>query len=103
MVLKLFLQVQRDFLELADDGEIVSGQERMKILEDENRRLDLLDDLVQRGQRVFGGGVAVFLRLDGRAGGHEAGAAAPFKDFFCRLLAISTTTFCTRISSLEMR
>ena len=79
-------QVQRDVLELADDGEIVFGQERMEILEDENGRLDLLDDLVQRRERVLGGGVAAFLRLDGGAGGHDAVAVGPLEDFLLPLL-----------------
>ena len=74
--------MQRDFLELADNGEIVAGEERVKIFEDEQGRLDLLDHLVQRGERVLGGGAAVFLGLDGSAGGDDAGAAAPFVDFF---------------------
>jgi hypothetical protein len=64
--------VQRDVLELPDDGEIVLGEERMEILEDKNGRLDLFDDLVERRERVLGGGIAVFLRLDGRAGGDDA-------------------------------
>ncbi len=79
--------MQRDFLELAHDGEIVPRQERVKILEDKNRRLDLLDDLVERGQRVLGGGVAILLRLDGGAGRDDAGAVAPFEDLFLAALA----------------
>ena len=80
--LETVLQVQRDFLELADHGEIVAAEERMKILEDEQCRLDLLDHLVQRGERILGGGAAVFLGLDRSAGGDDAGAAAPLVDFF---------------------
>ena len=98
--LETVLQVQGDVLELADDGEIVLRQERMEILEHENRRLDLLDHLVQRRQRIFGGGVAVFLGLDGGAGGNDARAVGPFEDLLLALARRwSTITFCTRISS----
>ena len=51
----------------------------MKILENKERRLNLVDDLVQREQRVFGGRGAVFLCLDGRAGGYDAAADAPLE------------------------
>ena len=57
----------------------------MKILEQKNRRLDLFDDLVQRRQRILGGGVAAFLRLNGRAGGHDAVAERPLENFFLPL------------------
>src|SRR5205823_6775334 len=55
------LQVQRDLLELPNDGEVVLREERVEILEDENGWLDLFDDLIQRGERVLRRGVAVLL------------------------------------------
>jgi len=54
----------------------------MKILEQKNRRLDLFDHLVQRRERVLGGGVAVFLRLDGSAGRDDAVAVGPLEHLF---------------------
>ena len=101
--LETVLQVQRDFLELADDGEIVLREERMEILENKNRRLDLLDHLVERGQRIFGRGVAILLRLNRSPGRNDAVAVAPFENFLLPLAARSRRSrFCTRISSLEM-
>jgi hypothetical protein len=73
--------VQRDLLELSDDREIVLREERMKILEDENRGLDLLDHLVQGRERIFGGGVAVLLGLEGGAGRNDADAETPHEHF----------------------
>jgi hypothetical protein len=96
------LEVQGDVLELANDGEMIAGQERVKILENKKRRLDLLDDHVQRGQRILGGGVAALLGLDGRADGTRPVGATPFKTFLRRLAAMSLTASCTRVSSLEM-
>ena len=72
--------MERNFLELADDGEIAAGEEGVEIFEDEQGRLDLLDDHVQGVERVARGGVALFLGLDGSARGHQAGAAAPLED-----------------------
>src|SRR2546425_12105392 len=77
--------MKRDVLEPADDREIVARQEGMKVLEQKNRRLDLLDHQVQGSARIFGGGVAAFLRLDGSADGHEAGSAGPLENFFLPL------------------
>ena len=58
----------------------------MEVFEDEDGGLDLFDDLVQRGQGVFGRGVAVLLGLDGSADGDDAGAVAPLEGFLLALL-----------------
>lgn len=76
------LQVQGDVLEFADNGEIVLGQERVEILEDENSRFNLVDHLIQCGQRIFCGRVAMFLGLKRGAGGKQPRAVRPFEDFF---------------------
>ena len=80
--LETVLQVQRDFLELARDGVIALGEERMKILEDKDGWLDLFDDVIQRGERFFGGRVAILLRLDGSPRRHDARAVTPLEHFF---------------------
>ena len=59
--LETVLQVQRDLLELPNDGKIVFRQKRMEILKDKNGRLDLLDDLIERRQWVLRRGIAMFL------------------------------------------
>src|SRR5206468_11091743 len=70
--LETVFEMKGDVLEFADDGEVVFGQEGMKILEQKNGRLNLLDDLVEGSQRVAGGAVALLVGLDGGAGWHEA-------------------------------
>ena len=77
--LETVLQVQRDVLELTDDGEIGLRQERMKILEEENRRFHLLQHLIQGGQRVFGGTRAPLLTLDVRARRYDARGVRPLE------------------------
>ncbi len=72
------LEVQGDFLEAARDGEARLAQERVQILEQVHGRLDVRDDLVERGQRLAGGRVARFGGLHGRAGQRQTGGAAPF-------------------------
>jgi len=74
-------QVQRDVFEFPDDREIALGQERVEILENEDGRLHLLNHLIQGCERFLGDGIPVFLRLDGGAGGHDAGAVSPFINF----------------------
>src|SRR5262245_14410416 len=58
------LQVKGDLLEFSNDGVVPFGKEWVKILEKENSRLDLLDDLLERGEGLAGRGIAGFLRLD---------------------------------------
>jgi hypothetical protein len=53
--------MKRDFLQFSDDSEIVLRQEGMKIFKNKNGRLDLLDDLIECSERIFGGGVSMFL------------------------------------------
>ena len=98
MVLKLFFRCSAISLSLRMTAKLFLRQERMEILEDKNRRLDLVDDLVQRRQRVLGGGVAVLLRLDGGAGGHDAGAVAPLEDFLLPLVRRSPRAGSARAS-----
>src|SRR6185436_7608805 len=69
--LETVLQVQRDLLQLPDDRKIVSGQEWMKILENENGWFHLFDYLIQGGQRVLGGWIAELLGLNGGARGNN--------------------------------
>jgi len=74
-----------------------------EILEDENRRLHLFDDLVERRERVLGGGVAVF----SATGWKRRRETMPLlkvhsKTFSGVSGAISTTTFWTRISSFRI-
>ena len=75
--LEAVLQVQRHVAQLADGrgvgGLVALGEEGVEILEDENRRLDLLDDLVERGDGILGGGVAGFLALQVGAGRDQPG------------------------------
>ena len=52
----------------------------MKIFENENSRVHLVDDLVQRDQRILGRRIAVLLRLDRRASGNDARAVAPLEN-----------------------
>ncbi len=80
------LEVEGDFLESADDGEVVSAEEGVEILEDEDGGFDEVDDLVEGVEGVLAGGVAGFLGLDGGTGGDDAGAVAPLEDL---LLAFS--------------
>ena len=81
MVLKLFFRWSAISLSLRMTAKLFLREKRMEILENENGRLDLFDHLVQRGQRVLGGGVAMFLGLNRGAGGNDAGAATPFENF----------------------
>jgi putative ABC transport system ATP-binding protein len=48
-------------------------------------RLDLLDHLIQRREGILRGGVPLALRLDGRPGGHNAGAATPLENLLLSL------------------
>src|ERR1041385_3744842 len=57
----------------------------MKVLEDKDGGLDQLNDLIQGVNRIPGGGVASFLRLNRRAGRHHPHAAGPFEDLFLAL------------------
>ena len=77
--LEAVLQVQGDILELANDGEIGLRQERVEILEKEDRRLHLLQHLIERGERVFGGPGAALLALDIGAGRHDARGIGPLE------------------------
>src|SRR5258708_16120049 len=79
------LEVESDFLELADDREIIASQERVEVFEDEQGGFDLLDDLVEGGDGVAGCRTAILERLNGGAGGYDAGAAAPFECLFLAL------------------
>ena len=71
--------MQGDVLELADDRKIGLRQERVEILEKEDRRLDLLQDLIERCKRVFGGTGTPLLALDIGAGRHDARGIGPFE------------------------
>ena len=44
--------MKRNVLELANHRVIALGEERMEILEQKNRRLDLIDDLIERHERI---------------------------------------------------
>lgn len=88
-------EVKCDFLELSDGGVliwVVPGEKGMQVLEEENGRIDLFDDLIERGEGIARGGGAVFLELDGGAagttgaGGKQAGGAAPFVNGFLAAL-----------------
>jgi hypothetical protein len=83
-------EMERDFLELADEGVAVgmgTREEGVKILEEEDGRIDLFDDLVKRGEWIACWRVAILLELNGSVGdggggggvvGKETGGAAPF-------------------------
>ena len=75
-------EVEREFLELAHDGEISAREEGVKIFEEENCGFHLLDDLVEGGERVSGGGVLIFVGLKRCAAGNDAGVATPLENFF---------------------
>ena len=77
--------MQRDLLELAGDGVIALGQERMKILKHEDGRLDLFNDVIQCCERLLGGGVTILLGLNGSSSGHDAGAVTPLENFLLSL------------------
>jgi hypothetical protein len=80
--LETVLEMEGDVLEPPDNCEVIAGQERVEVLEQKDGRLDLLDDEVQGGERVFGGRVAALLGLDGSAGRDDAAAIGPFEHFF---------------------
>ncbi len=58
----------------------------MEILENEDGRFHLVNDLVQRDERILGRRVAVFLGLDGGAGRHQSGAERPLEHLLLPLV-----------------
>src|SRR5437016_3464020 len=79
------LQMQSNFLEAPDNGKVVPGQERMKVFEDKEGRLNLVDYMIQRRQGIAGCGYTVLLGLDRRSRCDNAGGAAPLKHFLLTL------------------
>ena len=74
--------MERDFLQPACNREIAPSQEGVEILEQIDRRLHLVDHLVEGLQGVFGGGVPVLLGLDGSASGDDPRAVTPLVRLF---------------------
>src|SRR5579862_5932722 len=64
--LKTVFEMQRDILKPPNDANVASSQERVEIFEQENRRLDLVNDEVQRRSRFFGGSITAALGLNRR-------------------------------------
>lgn len=76
------LQMDRDLLQTADGLRMISAEAGVEILEDEDRRIHLLNGAVQGGHGIGGLRVARLSGLQGHAGGDQAGVAAPFDDRF---------------------
>src|ERR1051326_3263326 len=71
--------MERNVLQFSDYGEIAFAEERMKVFEDENGRLNHLDDLIESRQRVARRAIARFLRLNRRPARNDSCRAAPLK------------------------
>src|SRR4051812_13273388 len=78
--LEAILQMKSDLLQLANYREVVLREEWVKVFEQEDRRFNLLNHLVQRRQRIFRGCVPVLLRLQRRSAGNNANTEAPFEN-----------------------
>lgn len=93
--------MEGDVAELAHHGVVAAGHEGVEILEEEDRRLDLLQHLVERHQWVLGRRIAL-ARLHAGAGRHPP-VQVHSKSFFCRLAAMRVTISSARSSSLVSR
>src|SRR5947208_483297 len=58
------LEMERDIFETTNDSDIVTREERMKVLEKKDRRFDMINHQLQGGQGLFGGRISALLRLD---------------------------------------